>query len=261
MAALNDHLENNLADMLERQDIDGVVKGRILYQTVVNCVIDMFERPELASGRERYVRLIKLMLRHQLTSTAQSMLESLRTVSGLNFYIFGHSVQVAALNLLTHENLFDMGLDEMVDVGVGSLFHDIGMALISDGVLDRPDALCDVEFHKLKQHTQQGYEFLRQTGLFGRTALDIVRHHHERYDGNGYPTGARGAAIPTTAQTTILCDVYSALTTDRYRSHRKRHGASHADAMKLMRAEAGNGAYNPDLFNRFEEIMNAIQTR
>lgn len=258
MMEINDYLENNLAEMLERKDISGIVKGRILYQTVVNYLIDVFERPELVSCQERYVNLIHLMLLHQYSSTAKERIESLRTVTGLNYYIFGHSVQVAALNLLMHENLFDMNLDGLTDVGIGSLFHDMGMALISDGVLDRPDALCGVEFHKLKQHTQQGYEFMQQLGVFSKSVLDIVRHHHERYDGSGYPTGAKGAAIPITAQATILCDVYNALTTDRYRSHRKRNGMTHEDALKLMREEARAGAYNTELFNQFEEIMNVI---
>ena len=249
MEEINDYLENNLAEMIAREDLNSVTKGRILYQTVTNYVIDVFENPEKVSNKERCSRLIHLMLQYQYMALGEDMLEALRTVTALNYYIFGHSVQVAALNLLMHENLFKLDLDEMVDVGIGSLFHDIGMTLITDGVLDKPDALCDFEFYKLKQHTQKGYEFLKQTGLFSGVALGIVRHHHDRYDGNGYPTGIMGGAIPVNAQATSLSDIYSALTTERpYRT-----ASSSEHALKIM--QDCIDIFNPELFKQFREIV------
>lgn len=130
------------------------------------------------------------------------------------------------------------------------------MIFISGEIVDKPDALSDVEYYKVKQHTQKGYEFLKQTGQFNEVALTIVRHHHERYDGNGYPTGIRGDAIPRSAQLSAICDVYSALVTDRV----YRKASSHADAFKLMREESKGGSFNEELFKRFEEIMNAARS-
>lgn len=253
MEEINDYLENNLSEMLAREDLSGIQKGMILYQTSVNYVIDVFESPEIAANLTRCRKLIQQMM--QYVATEKHALGSLRSIAAHNFYIFAHSVQVTALNLLAHEKLFNVDPDEMIDVGIGSLLHDFGMIFISGEILDKPDALSDVEYYKVKQHTQKGYEFLRQTGLFSEVSLTIVRHHHERYDGNGYPTGAKGDAIPRSAQLSSICDTYSALTTDRV----YRKASSHEDAFKLMREEAKGGGFNAGLFQRFEEIINAAR--
>jgi HD-GYP domain-containing protein (c-di-GMP phosphodiesterase class II) len=141
----------------------------------------------------------------------------------------------------------------MIDVGLGSILHDFGMIFITDKVIDKPDALSDVEYHKVKQHTQKGYEYLKENGLSSEVALSIIRYHHERYDGDGYPTALKGDDIPRSAQLTALCDVYSALISDRP-YHR---ASSPTNALKIMREEADNGHFNVELFNRFEGVMSA----
>ncbi len=248
---INRYLEDNLANLLARDDLNSLAKGRILYQTSVNYVIDVFESPEIAANMSRSRNLILHMMNYLTTDT--NALESLQSIVGHNFYLYAHSVQVTALNLLLHEKLFNVAPDEMIDVGVGSILHDFGMIFITDKVLDKPDALSDVEYYKVKQHAQKGYEFLKRNGLKSEVALTVIRYHHERYDGNGYPTGIKGDDIPRSAQLTGICDVYSALITDR--TYRK--ACSHADALKTMHEEAKAGAFNSDLFNRFAEIMTA----
>jgi HD-GYP domain-containing protein (c-di-GMP phosphodiesterase class II) len=248
---INTYLEKNLAGILARDDLDSMAKGRILYQTSVNFVIDVFESPEIAANLARSRKLIQHLM-HYLATDVHA-LESLQSIAGHNFYIYTHSVQVTALNLLLHEKLFNVTPDEMIDIGIGSILHDFGMIFITDKVLDKPDALSQVEYHKVKQHTQKGYDFLKQSGLNNEVAATIVRHHHERYDGNGYPTGIKGDDIPRSAQLSALCDVYSALITDR--PYRK--ASTQADTLRMMREEARGGAFNIELFNRFEEIITA----
>jgi len=253
MEEINQYMENNLTDILARQDLNSMAKGRILYQTSVNYVIDVCESPELAANLLRCRNLIMHLMKY--VATESHVLEPLQSIVAQNFYIFAHSVQVTALNLLVHEKLFQLTPEEMTDVGIGSLLHDFGMIFISDEILDKPNSLSDVEYHKVKEHSQKGYEFLLRTGLFSEVALTIVRHHHERYDGNGYPTGIKGGVIPRSAQLSAICDVYSALITDR--PHRK--ASSPTDALKLMREEAKGGFFNYDLFEQFEEIIIAMK--
>lgn len=249
MAILSEFMQNGLAEMLSRDDLSSVAKGRILYQTSVNCVIDMFESPETASNLLRCRNLVQHILQH--VATDPHALESLQTVVNNNFYIFAHAVQVTALSLLLHEKLFDLAADEMIDVGIGSLLHDYGMIFITSDILEKNDALSEIEYYKVKQHTQKGYEYLKCNGNYGEIVLNIVRFHHERYDGDGYPTGMKGDNIPRSGQVAAICDVYSALIMDR--AHRKAN--SHADAIKIMRAEANSGAFNPELFNSFVDII------
>ncbi|MDD5286967.1 MAG: HD domain-containing protein [Desulfuromonadaceae bacterium] len=250
MEAINEFMESSLAETLARDDLSGIAKGRTLYQTSLNCVIDMFESPESAANLQRCRKIVQHILNH--VATDAPVLESLKTVIDHNFYIFAHAVQVAALSLLMHERLFELAPDEMNDVGVGSLMHDYGMTYITNELLDKNDALSEIEYHKVKQHTQKGYEHLKRSGNYSDIVLNIVRYHHERYDGNGYPTGIKGDEIPRSGQVTAICNVYSALIMNR--PHRKAH--SHADAIKIMHEESQKGAFNPELFNYFVQIAN-----
>lgn len=250
MELLNDFMETSLSELLARDDLSSDAKGKILYQTSVNCVIDMFESPETASNLARCRNMAHHILQH--VSADPHALESLQSVINHNFYIFAHAVQVTALSLLVHEELFNLEPDEMLDVGVGSLLHDYGMIFITSEVLEKNDALSDIEYYKVKQHTQKGFEYLKHCGNYSEVVLNIVHYHHERYDGNGYPTGIKGNDIPRSGQVAAICDVYSALTMDR--AHRK--AKSHADTIALMRDEADKGAFNPELFSNFVEIIN-----
>jgi HD-GYP domain-containing protein (c-di-GMP phosphodiesterase class II) len=253
MEILNDFMDNNLTEMLARNDLGSTAKGRILYQASVNTVIDMFESPETAANLVRCRNMVQHIMQH--VTTDPHALESLKTVIDHNFYIFSHSVQVAALSLLVHEKLFELAPDEMIDVGIGSLIHDYGMTFITSEVLEKNDALSGIEYYKVKQHTQKGYEYLKRYGNYSEIVLNIVRYHHERYDGNGYPTGLKGDDIPRSGQVAAICDVYSALIMDR--AHRKAN--SHADAIKIMCEEAKHGAFNPELFGHFVSIINESQ--
>lgn len=249
MEVLNDFMESSLTDMLAREDLGSAAKGKILYQTSVNCVIDMFEAPETSANLLRCRNMVQNIL--QFVGSDPNALTALQTVVDHNFYIFAHAVQVAALSLLVHEKLFDLAPDEMIDVGLGALVHDYGMTFITSEVLEKNDALSDIEYYKVKQHTQKGYEFLKRSGNYSEVVLNIVRYHHERYDGNGYPTGIKGDEIPRSGQVAAICDVYSALIMDR--AHRK--ASSHADALKVMREESARGAFNPELFEQFVAII------
>ncbi len=249
LEAINEYMENNLGDILTRDDIKSDAKGRILYQTSANYVIDIFEAPESVVNLNRGRSLVQHLMK--FVQNDKCALKSIQSIVGHNFYIYAHSVHVTALNMLLHEKLYNVFPDEMIDVGLGSILHDFGMIFITDKVIDKPDALSEVEYHKIKQHTQKGYEFLKENGLNNEVALGIIRYHHERYDGDGYPTAIKGDDIPRSAQLTSLCDVYSALVTDR--SYRK--ASSPADALKTMKENADKGQFNVNLFNRFEGIL------
>uniref|UniRef100_C6DZN9 Metal dependent phosphohydrolase n=1 Tax=Geobacter sp. (strain M21) TaxID=443144 RepID=C6DZN9_GEOSM len=249
MPEISAYLEKSLKEMLTRDDLDSERKGRILYQTSINYLVDAFEAPEEASNLERCRQLVQHMMSY--LSNEPHALKSVGSVVEHNLYIFSHSVQVAALSLLAHDKLFQVHPDELVDVGIGSMLHDYGMIFVTNDILNKPDALSDVEYHKIKQHTQKGYEYLKDSGKFGDMSLTIVRHHHERYDGNGYPTGMKGDQIPRSAQLSAMCDMYSALTLDRV----YRKAVSHQEAIKAMRAEAG--AFNAPLLASFIELVTA----
>lgn len=250
MEVVTKFLENGLSETLGRQDLDVRTKGQILYQTTVNYVIDVFENPEEAAKLDRCRNLVRYLLEY--ICSHPNSLNAIHSVADHNYYIFVHSLQVAALSLLMHDEVYGLTPDELTDVGVGGLLHDLGMIFISNRILEKQDALSDVEYYKIKRHAQHGYECLKDIGGFSEISLLAVRHHHERYDGDGYPAALKGEAIPRTAQVMAICDVYSALTADRIH----RQAVSHARALEMMKKEMP-GAFNPELFARFEAIITA----
>ncbi|UFS69546.1 HD domain-containing protein [Geomonas sp. RF6] len=250
MQEISKYLEEKLKDALSRDDIDSDRKAAILYQTSINYVIDVFEDPEEASNLDRSRTLVNHLMAFVATDAAA--LRSIGSIVNHNFYIFAHSAQVAALNLLAHDVLFNVDPDELTDVGVGSLLHDFGMTSLTGDLARKADSLADIEYYKLKRHAQQGYEDLKATNVYGDVALTVVRHHHERYDGDGYPAGLKGNNIPRSAQLSALCDTYSSLTLGKVKGQTK----SHDEAVKLMLQESGKG-FNPELLSRFVELVNA----
>lgn len=114
------------------------------------------------------------------------------------------------------------GLDaHMVDVIVSSsALHDVGKIMIPDSVLLKPGKLTDEEFALMKTHSARGCEIIGQASGFYdpehyRTSREICRHHHEKYDGRGYPDGLKGDEIPIAAQLVSVADCYDALVTER----------------------------------------------
>ena len=98
--------------------------------------------------------------------------------------------------------------------------HDVGKIVIPDAILLKPGKLTQEEFETMKSHTTRGCEVIDmladiQRGEYGKVSYEICRHHHERYDGRGYPDGLKGEEIPIAAQIVSVADVYDALVTER----------------------------------------------
>lgn len=125
-----------------------------------------------------------------------------------------HCVNVCVLALAFGRHL-GLPREELEILGLGALLHDIGKMQTPDEILNKPGALTPDEFEVMKRHPQEGYELMRATGRVPEAALAIIRHHHERIGGHGYPSGMSGEAIPLNVMITALADVYDALTSDR----------------------------------------------
>ena len=247
MNTVTDYLENNMFDFMHNENLSSISKGKILYQASANCVTDFFESHDNPENMVRCQNLIKNIIYY--VSTNKDCLEALKSLIENNFYIYTHSIQVTALSLLAHCELFSVSKDELIDIGVGSILHDFGMIFISNDIQNKPDALSDIEYQKVKLHAQSGYDYLKTARGTSDISLSIIRNHHERYDGSGYPFGLKENNIPRSVQVTSICDVYSALTTDR--TYRK--ATSSVDALRIMKQDAK--AFNPDILARFIEIV------
>src|SRR5262249_9396180 len=119
-------------------------------------------------------------------------------------------------------------------IQVAALLHDVGKIGVPDAVLRKPGKLSDEEFNAIKQHPTMGAIMVSAVPEF-EPILDAVRHHHERWDGRGYPSGLAGLDIPLTARLMAVADAFSAMTTDR--PYRK--GMDPVVALKVLEEGAG----------------------
>ena len=155
-----------------------------------------------------------LQLQQMFEGTIQSLVSAL---DAKDAYTSGHSTRVAEL---TVELARRLGYDEegIARVRMGGILHDIGKIGIDDAVLRKPGRLTEEEFDQIKQHPVLGYDILKGIPQFGGI-LPAVRHHHESWDGSGYPDGLVGDEIPRDAQIMAVADAFDAMTSDRpYRS-------------------------------------------
>ena len=180
-------------------------------------------RPELLGVADTRLRRAKTggagqvdQLRTALSRSVEgfSMLDALvAAVDNKDRYTRRHSEDVLTYSLQVAEAL---GLDEATrhTVAVAALLHDVGKIGVPDAILRKPGALTGGEFEAVKQHPMMGSVIVGAVPGFEGT-LDAVRHHHERWDGGGYPFGLAGGEIPLLARLMAVADAFSAMTTDR----------------------------------------------
>jgi putative nucleotidyltransferase with HDIG domain len=129
-------------------------------------------------------------------------------------YTYMHSVAVCALMVALARRL-GLPEDQVRDAGAAGMLHDLGKAAMPLTVLNKPGALSDDEFKIMKAHPVRGHDMLKQSGTASEAVLDVALHHHEKFDGSGYPHNLKGDAISLMARMGAVCDVYDAITSNR----------------------------------------------
>ena len=150
----------------------------------------------------------------RLEESSLEAIESLNaTVEAKDPYTAGHSRRVQKIAVAIGEEL-DLPKDRLDALRLGALFHDIGKLAVPDAVLTKPARLTEDEFELIKRHSENG---ARIVGKFGplRATVPIIRHHHERWDGRGYPDRLASGEIPLEAAIVGLADAWDAMTTER----------------------------------------------
>jgi len=168
-------------------------------------------------------------------------------------YTHGHIRRVQAFAIELAHCMGITGESELMALRAGALLHDIGKIAIPEYILNKPTALTDSEYTKMKLHPVVGGNMLKNIE-FPYPVLPMVRFHHERWDGNGYPDGLKGEEIPIGARILSLVDCYDALTTDRpYRAPMER-----AELVEFFRKESGK-AYDPSVVDALLQNLDRLE--
>ena len=204
---------------------------------------DFLTKPVNTSELRARVRSLMRLKRFtdELDSAEAIIISLALTVEARDKYTGGHCERMAAYASTLGIHL-GLTADEVAALRRGGYLHDIGKVAVPDSILQKPGPLTADEFEVVKQHATVGDRLCGNLRLL-RMVRPIVRCHHERYDGSGYPDGLRGDEIPLLAQIMGVVDVFDALTTDRpYRP-----ALSVADACRTLEQEAARGWRRWDL--------------
>lgn len=245
---INNYMETNATRLLKSDALSSQAKGKVIYQTSINFVDDVFSNPGKSADLGRTKRLIENLMLY--ISDNPDAIKSLESVMAHNYHTFVHSLQVTSLSLLMHTEAYSLSHDEMLDVGAGAILHDFGKIFVPQNILNKNGRLSDTEISILKRHPEDGYAFLNQKGCLSPVSLSIVRLHHERCNGTGYPLRLEKNEIPRSAQVTGVADVYCSLTTDK---NGNKTMPPHI-AVQLMCGEM-RGAFSPHLLDTLEKLV------
>lgn len=205
------------------------------------------DRTELLA---RVRSLLRLKQRTDELERAESVLFSLaRSIEGKDPYTHGHCERLAEYSACLGEQL-GLPEDHITALRRAGIVHDVGKIAVPDAILLKPGRLTPDEWTIIREHSVVGERICAPLRSF-RFVLPIIRHHHEKLDGSGYPDGLRGEAIPVTARVLQIVDVYDALTTDR--PYKK--AFSITDALGTMKEEVSKGWWDPRIFDQFERLV------
>ena len=195
--------------------------------------------------------LIKLRQANKSLTSIENVVFSLaNAVEAKDTYTQGHVERVSnmAVGLGRKLGLTNKELDAL---RLGGALHDIGKITVSSTILNKPGPLDDQEWIVMKKHTLLGHHICTPLKENLGLALDVIRYHHEKLDGSGYPEGLKGSDIPMVAQVMAVVDIFDAMITDR--PYRK--GMQKEKIFSILREEAQQGKLNESIVEHLIEMM------
>ena len=209
-------------------------------------IVKPIERVELVARVRSLLRVKQLYDR--LDSAQRTIFALARAVEAKDRSLEAHTERVG-MNARRVGEALGLGEETLDDLLWGGVIHDIGKIGIPDSILLKPGPLTVEEFEVMKQHVFTGEEIARPLHS-AHDLLPIIRNHHERIDGTGYPDGLVGEAIPINARIVSICDAFDAMISDRP----YRQGLTHANALATLVAGAGT-QWDAQLVTIFQSIV------
>lgn len=255
--------EEMLAEGYELGAIDIIAKPfmPLFLRCRVNNVVELYgHRNELEHIVAKQVERLN-KLNRSIVETLATVIEFRDGESGEHVRRIGRLTQILMTQVSDAYPEYRLSPNEIEKIVTSSTLHDVGKISIPDRILNKPGRLTAEEFEVMKQHTIKGCEILRNVpeimdaGIY-HYSFDICRHHHERWDGKGYPDGLKGDDISIWAQVVSVADVYDALTSKRV----YKKAFDHDTAVKMI-YEGECGAFNPKVMQAFEKCIDKIRVK
>jgi HD-GYP domain-containing protein (c-di-GMP phosphodiesterase class II) len=242
------YVEENLPAILTDPSIKPQEKSDMLYSSASVVAESLMENPESVKNLQRSREIVKHTVNYMLEdrNIFMHLLGSLSSV----YAVYTHSVNVVTYSVALAQRTGENDPATLRELAIGALLHDVGKSKIDSAILNCHGTLTSEQWETMKRHPDQGHAMLVATGIVSEIALDIVRHHHEKIQGGGYPDNLKGNSISRFVRITAIVDIFDALTTDRLYQKARTSFA----ALKLMRLKVANDL-DPDLFRIFVGMM------
>ncbi len=245
-----EYVESNLGSILLNSHMPIEARSRVFYDASARIVQEAFQS-KLPSGlsHKHYERMLALV---EHTVGFFSLRDSLRSVASLishDYKTYTHSVHVMMYTVAILETLEELDEDQLREVAVGALLHDIGKARVPRHILEKPGKLTPKEWDFIKRHPALGLAVCMDLPL-SPESLACILFHHEKADGSGYPACLESQDLPPAVKALTLADVFDALTTDR--SYAKARPPF--EALRIMKEEM-TGCFDIELFNRLVLVL------
>ena len=251
-AVTREAYELGVMDVITKPVVPYVVQRR------VNSVVELFRSRKILGNKVEEQQSELLLQAQKIIRLNEGMIEALSTA--IEFRNGESGEHVRRIHDITHFLLLhtDLGTglskEAIEHIALASIMHDVGKIAIPDSILNKPGKLTPEEYAIIKTHTIQGAEMLKKIPQLREHesytyAYDIARHHHERWDGRGYPDGLKGDEISIWAQVVSLADVYDALVNKRC----YKRAFPREEALRMIRNNEC-GVFNPLLLDRFFSV-------
>ncbi|MBC8288579.1 MAG: HD-GYP domain-containing protein [Nitrospinae bacterium] len=247
LAAYFEYATNALRDYVINSDATPEKKMEKVYDLSRDVTHQFFEAnssPEILRGSGQVVELMEKCLEDNKLG-----FHGLSKIMEKDYYTYTHSINVG-LYCMSFALKIGMPADEVHELGLGGMLHDVGKSTLPQGIINKIGSLTEEEFEMVKQHTDKGEAVLRGLGCYGEKVIQVVGQHHEKYNGEGYHQGLVGDDIALFARICKLTDVYDALTTRR--SYKK--SLKPLEALTIMKSQMGH-EFDPKLLNAFIRMM------
>jgi HD-GYP domain-containing protein (c-di-GMP phosphodiesterase class II) len=225
-----DYVDRNVGQVLSSDYFSPQEKSQVLYETSNALVKSTFERPDsplLMSTNQKVIT-------HAVSAVASdpNMLRTMVSLFAFDYGLYTHSVHVAVLGMGLLLEIDQRPEEDVRDVAMGYLLHDIGKCRVPADIVRKPGMLSPWEIKQMERHPDFGVGLMQHHEVIRPAAVEVIRNHHERMDGSGYPRHLSGSAIALETRVCSVADVFDAFT-----SHRVyRPALSAYDALRHMLA-------------------------
>ncbi len=242
------YTEENLGNVLADESVPVEERSQVLYSCAQGLVSQVLEEPRSKELIQRSSDLVRSTTAFMINE--KSAFSHLLKLVSYDYYTYTHSVNVFVFSVTLAQRVGFTDPQVLQEFGEGVLLHDIGKSMIDPSITNCKGKLSEEQWQSMRMHPVHGYDIMREHGSLTDMALSVVRHHHEKIRGGGYPDNLKGKQIAPLVRISTIADIFDALTTRR--SYKNAMGTF--EALKIMRDEISRDL-DDEYFRAFVAMM------